>query len=242
MTSLTEQVPACAGLPAPRSLAALIPSSLVYTLLWPVAVARAPGAFRAVGRRAVQRFVAAFAPRAAQTLRRQARPVGRRPEPARSQYLPGTAATALTIVIVDHWDVRWDATAVVNRLADLAVNDELVVVFGSNERRSGPHAPIVTAGLRDRLPRHDVVALHVAAAYPDAMRRGATLVGEFLEIGSLPIVVTPAAVVCEVAERLSAHLGADRVLTVSCTTGGADLYHVWPRPAAADARPACVAG
>ncbi|GIJ54846.1 hypothetical protein Vau01_023620 [Virgisporangium aurantiacum] len=231
----------CAGPPAPRSLAALIPSSLVYTLLWPVAAARSPGAFRAVGRRAVRRLVAAFAPRAAQTRTRRSRPIERRPEPARSRYLPVTAATALTIVIVDHWDVHWDATAVVTRLAELAVNDELVVVFGSNERRSGPHAPIVTAGLRDRLPRHDVVSLHVAAAQENALRRGAALVGEFLEIGSLPIVVTPAAVVCEVAERLSAHLRADRVLTVSCTTGGADLYHVWPRPVAAGAEPACLA-
>jgi hypothetical protein len=227
----------------------LITSSLVYTLLWPVDAARSPGAFRAVGRRAARRVLSAFSPRAGQTLGRRARrsrPVerpstGHRPEPARSQYLPGISATALTVVIVDHWDVRWDATSVVTRLADLAVNDELVVVFGSNERRPGPHAPIVTAGLRERLPRHDVVALHVADANPDVLRRGATLVGEFLEIGSLPIVVTRAAVVGEVAERLAVQLGADRILAVSCTTGGADLFHVWPRPVAVDARPACLA-
>ena len=246
MTSLTQQVPVCADSPAPRSLAALIPSSLIYTLLWPVDAARSPGAFRAVGRRAARRIVAAFAPRAAQRRARLGRPIERpraehRPEPARSQYQPGVTGTALTIVTVDHWDVRWDATAVVSRLAELAVNDELVVVFGSNERRTGPHAPIVTAGLRDRLPRHDVVALHVAAAHPNPLRRGAALLGELLEIGSLPIVVTPVEVVGEVAERLAGHLGADRILTVSCAAGGADLYQVWPRPVAVDARHAYLA-
>ena len=74
------------------------------------------------------------------------------------------------------------------------------------------------------------------------LRRGAAVVGEFLEIGSLPIVVTPAAVVREVAERLSDHLGADRILkVVSCTTGGADLHHVWSRPVAVGTQPACLA-
>jgi hypothetical protein len=245
MTSLIEQVPVRAGTPAPRSLAALILPTLIYTLQWPVAAARSPGVFRTLGRRALRRLVVAFAPRAG---RRRARPgapiehrrVERRPEPGPSRYLPGITATAMTIVIVDEWEARWDATAVVTRLAELAVNDELVVVCGSSGHRSGPHAPIVTAGLRDRLPRHDVVGLHIAA-HAGALGRGAALVGEFLEIGSLPIVVTPTAVVGEVAERLSGHLGADRILKVSCTTGGADLYHVWSRPVVASTRPACLA-
>jgi hypothetical protein len=58
------------------------------------------------------------------------------------------------------------------------------------------------------------------------LRRGAAVVGEFLETGSLPIVVTPTADVREVAERLCNHLGADRILTVSCSAGGADLCRV----------------
>jgi hypothetical protein len=223
MTSLTEKVPV-SGTPAHRSLAALLPLSLIYTLLWPVAAAKFPGAFRALGRRVMRRLVVAFAPRAGW----------------RSQNLAGVTATAMTIVIVDEWEARWDATAVVTRLAQLAVNDELIVVCGSNEHRSGPHAPIVTAGLRDRLPRHDIVALHIAA-HADALRLGVVAVGEFLEIGSLPIVVTPTAIVREVAEWLSGHLGADRILKVSCTTGGADLYHVWPQPVAVSTPPACLA-
>lgn len=244
MTSLTEPVPVRAGTPAHRSLAALIPSSLIYTLLWPVAAARSPGVFRRLGRRAMRRLVVAFAPRSGRQRPRLGPPIeriqtSRRSEPGRSQHLPGTTATAMTIVIVDEWESRWDATAVVTRLAELAVNDELVVVCGSNEDRSGPHAPIVTAGLRHHLPRHDVVALHIAA-HTGEWRRGAAVVGEFLEIGSLPIVVTPTAIVREVAEQLSGHLGADRILEVSCTAGGAYLYHLWPRPVAVSTQPACL--
>lgn len=246
MTSLpSEQVPACAGTPAPRSLAAALPSSLIYTLLWPVAAAKSPGVFRVLGRRAMLRLITAFAPRAGRRRARSSRSAAllrtERRDPGSSKHPPGVTATAMTVVILDEWEARWDATAVVARLAGLAINDELVVVCGSNERRSGPHAPIVTAGLRDLLPRHDVVTLHIAA-HTGAQRRDAAVVGEFLEIGSLPVVVTPAAVAHEVAGWLSDHLGADRILKVSCTTGGATLYQVRPGPVPATPQTPCLAG
>jgi hypothetical protein len=246
MTSLTDQAPVRAGTPAHRSLMALIPVSLLYTLLWPVAAAKSPHVFRVLGRRAWRRLVMAFAPRAAQR-RSRVRPPAERPQVGRepSQSLPRIPTTAMTVAIVDGWEARWDATTVVDRLAHLAVNDELVVVCGSNDHRPGPHAPLLTAGLRQRLPRHDVVALHIAAhtaAHTGEARRDAAVVEEFLEIGSLPIVVTPTATVHEVATRLARHLNADRVLRVSCTTGGADVFHVWPGPASFDTKPTCLAG
>jgi hypothetical protein len=52
-------------------------------------------------------------------------------------------------------------------------------------------------------------------------------VNEFLEIGSLPVVVVPARAVAEVAAQLSDVLQADRVLRMS---GRADLREVWRRP------------
>ncbi|GIJ71612.1 hypothetical protein [Virgisporangium ochraceum] len=222
MTSLvTEQPPVRADAPARRSPAA----EFLHTL----------------GHRTMRRLVAAFAPHVGR--RRAGRAAGRgpldsRPEPRWSQLLIGTTTTVMTIVVVDEREARQNAAAVVTRLAELAINDELIVVCGSNERRSGPDTPLVTGGLRTLLPRHDVVALHVAAN-TGTLRRDAALVGEFLEIGSLPVVVTPTAAAREVAGRLRAELGADRILTVSCTNGGADLY-----PAAAAVpvapRPACL--
>lgn len=224
-SSVTEQISVCADAPAPRSLVA----ALVRTL----------------GHGAMRRLVTAFASRVGR--RRAGRPaeqpnsgrVERRPELGWSQLLIGTTTTVMTIVIVDDREARQDA-AVVTRLAELAVNDELIVVCGSNGRQSGPDAPIVTGGLRNLLPRHDVVALHIAP-HTGAVRRDAALVGDLLEIGSLPVVVTPTADIREVAERLSNELGADRILKVSCTTGGADLYHVSSGAVTVGPQPACLA-
>jgi hypothetical protein len=143
----------------------------------------------------------------------------------------------MTIVITRASDVRRGATALVARLAELAVYDELLVVCGSNEHRDGPDANTLTVSLRDRLPRHDVVELHVA---PNAgePRRGAALLNEFLEVGSLPIVVTPVAAVRDVVAELSSYLRADRVLSLSCTGTAADLRQIWVRRQAVSSIPA----
>jgi hypothetical protein len=145
-----------------------------------------------------------------------------------AEQVSDAGATALTIAIIPAADARRGAPAAASRLAELAVNDELLVVCGSSEQRSGSDAQAVTGGLRSLLPRHDVVALHVTPYVP-AFRRDAALIGELLEIGSLPVVVTPAAAVREVVAQLFSYLRADRVLTVSCTTRRTDLRQVWPR-------------
>jgi hypothetical protein len=125
---------------------------------------------------------------------------------------------AMTVAAVHDSDAGRDAVSVTRRLAELAVEDELLVVLGDGE-----HASIL-AGLRARLPRHDVVAL---AARPDPDG----LLGGLLEVGSLPVVLSEARALPDLAARLAGVVGADRVVRVRCTATGADLCPVWTRPA-----------
>ena len=79
------------------------------------------------------------------------------------QFEPEPSPTAMTVAVVDESDTRLGAAAVVARLAELASTDELVVVYGSDEpARPRLSANVLVTGLRDRLPRHSVVAVRVA--------------------------------------------------------------------------------
>jgi hypothetical protein len=134
---------------------------------------------------------------------------------------------ALTVVVVGGLENRRAAAVAVARIATLAVEDELLVICGSNRRWPGLIVNLMVAGLRERLPRHDVVALHVTPRVGTHGRELA-LIEEFLEIGSLPVVVTPTVAVNDVAAEFASRLAADRVLGVSCPTSGTDLHHGWP--------------
>src|SRR5205823_11228034 len=107
------------------------------------------------------------------------------------RFEPEPSPTAMTVAVVGESDTRLGAAAVVARLAELATSDELVVVYGSD----GPARPRVSAdvlltGLRDRLPRHSVVAVGIDAGDP-ATGQLAALLGEFVETGTVAIAVTP---------------------------------------------------
>jgi NNP family nitrate/nitrite transporter-like MFS transporter len=142
------------------------------------------------------------------------------------RYEPEPSPTAMTIAVVDDSDTRLGAAAVVARLAELATSDELVVVYGADDRaqpRTGADA--IAAGLRDRLPRHRVVVVPVG--HDAELGRDALLLGEYVDAGALPIAVTPAAHRRTVAADLSLYLQADRVLAVSYTPAeGAGLHPV----------------
>jgi hypothetical protein len=153
-----------------------------------------------------------------------------------TELLPDFGTTAMTIVITRASDIRRGAAALVARLAELAVNDEVLVVCGANDHHT-PDADALTSGLRRRLPRHDVVALNIAP-HDGAPRRIATLVSEFMEIGSLPVLVTPATAVRDIVAELSTQLHADRVLSLSCRAAGADLRQIWARRAVVTGQPA----
>jgi MFS family permease len=144
-------------------------------------------------------------------------------------YRPEPSPTATTVAVVAGPDVHLGATvAVVGRLAELATNDELVVVYGADEPPR-PHRTgnVLLEGLRYRLPRHEVVAVPVAA--DDALRLVSPL-SAFLEAGTVPIAVTPTAHARDVAAQVCSYLHADRLLMVRYTTAiGAGLDEVWRR-------------
>ncbi|OLB81365.1 MAG: hypothetical protein AUI14_03625 [Actinobacteria bacterium 13_2_20CM_2_71_6] len=146
------------------------------------------------------------------------------------QSEPEPSPTAMTVAVVGESDTRWGAAAVVARLAELAVRDELVVVYGSDDAaRPRRNANVLVTGLRDRLPRHSVVAVRVGL-HTGSLGRHAALFGEFVESGAVAIAVTPTVDVRGVAAELSSYLQADRVLKVSYTlAAGADLHEVWDR-------------
>jgi hypothetical protein len=149
------------------------------------------------------------------------------------QFEPEPSPTALTVAVVGESDTQWGAAAVVARLAELAASDELVVVYGSDQLlRAQLRANVVLVGLRDRLPRHSVVALRVGQ-HAEARGRLAALLGELVEAGTVAIAVTPTVGLRGVAAELSSYLHADRVLLVSYTrAAGASLHEVWNRGSA----------
>ena len=139
--------------------------------------------------------------------------------------VPPSGGPTMTVAVLHEQEGRTDA--VVARLAELATADELVVILGSaSAGESGYHA--VIAGLRGRLPRHHVVAVHVPERGAQMDRHAASL-ERFLDAGSLPVAVTAPTSVPDVTARISSYVRADRVLRVFGTTTGADLYQVWRR-------------
>jgi len=121
--------------------------------------------------------------------------------------------TAMTIAIVGELATRHGTADMVAQLAGLACADELVVVYGCDEYRPGADVHAIVMGLRQQLPRHTVVVLY-ADPHNRPLRREAGLLDELLELGSLPIVVTPPTAVLNAAAELYHHLRADRVVEV----------------------------
>jgi hypothetical protein len=150
------------------------------------------------------------------------------------QFEPEPGPTAMTVAVVGESETKLGAAAVVARLAELAMSDELVVVYGSDEAAQPRFsANVLVTGLRDRLPRHTVVGVRVGA-HGGALGRLAALLGEFVEAGTVAIAVTPTADLLGVAAELSSYLRADRLLRVSYTLAeGTDLHEVWNRSSAA---------
>jgi NNP family nitrate/nitrite transporter-like MFS transporter len=146
------------------------------------------------------------------------------------RFEPHAGPTAMTVAVVDELDTRWGAAAVVDRLAELAASDELVVVYGSDEpQQSRLSGNVLVAGLRDRLPRHGVIGLR-AEPYGGAQDRFAGILGDFVDAGDVAVAVTPTADLRRDAARLCSSLGADRMLRISYTLAdGADVHEVWSR-------------
>lgn len=134
------------------------------------------------------------------------------------------ARASVTVAAVREGD-DWHPEMVLARLAEVATDDELLVVLGSSGRS---HQHAMVTDLRTLLPRHEVVAVRVRHRHGELLR-GAATVERLLDDGSLPIVVTPVAAMHEVTAEIASYLRADRVLRVLHTDDGADLYQVWRR-------------
>ena len=132
------------------------------------------------------------------------------------------ARAAVTVAAIREGDAGWRRELVATRLADLAVDEELLVVFGSSSR-AAQYAMV--AELRRRLPRHEVVPVYVRHRHGQLLR-DAAMVERLLDTGSLPVVVTSTQAMHDVTAEIASFLRADRVLR---TTMGADLCQVWQR-------------
>lgn len=135
------------------------------------------------------------------------------------------ARSSVTVAAVREGDAGWHPDLVVARLAEVATDDELLVVLGASGR-SAQHAMVTD--LRTLLPRHNVVAVRIRHRHGGLLRDAAT-VEQLLDAGSLPVVVTPPASMHDVTAEIASYLRADRVLRVLPTGDGADLYPVWRR-------------
>jgi hypothetical protein len=138
------------------------------------------------------------------------------------------ARATVTIAAIREGDAAWHPEMLMSSLVQIAADEELLVVFGSNAR-SVQHAMVTD--LRARLPRREIVAMRVRHRHGDLLRDAAT-VEELLDAGSLPVVVTPVSAMHEVTAEIASYLRADRVLRVLRTLAGAEFRQVWRRPAA----------
>lgn len=163
-----------------------------------------------------------------------------------TRFVPEPSPTGMTVAVVGSGETRLGAPAVVARLAELAVSDELVVVYGS-DRSVGtrPGANVLVTGLRLRLPRYRIVGVgvgpHRTGVGPRLGQVGphcgrprplADLVNELIDTGEVAVAVTSPADLRQVAAELCSRLRADRVLRVSFSPAdGAGLHEVWNRGA-----------
>ena len=153
--------------------------------------------------------------------------------PAASACASSAAVAGVTVAVVGESESRWGMGAVVARLAGLAKQDELLIVFGA-ERHYEPGGCSVVSRLRDHLPRHHVVGIYVPRPGAGLGRQDTELVEQLIDDGSLPVVVTPAAAMPDIAASLATSLRADRVVRLSRTIHGVELHPVWlraPQPA-----------
>ena len=133
--------------------------------------------------------------------------------PGRSMHEPESPPAAMTVAVADEAATRWGIANLIARLARLAVQDELLVVYGS-AGGVPVYAHAVLTGLRACLPRHDVVAMRLWPADDVVGWRDGAVLDELMECGAVPMVLTSAAAAPKVAVELSARLRADRILTL----------------------------
>lgn len=131
---------------------------------------------------------------------------------------PEFQSTATTVVALTASDTAADSDTVVAVLSELATRHELVIVYGDR-----PAAPVVTreldprslvAAVRDRLPRHKIVAVIADADGPAEAREWET-VAELVADGAVAVSVVDSHDLPAAAERVAERLGADAVVLLT---------------------------
>jgi hypothetical protein len=147
--------------------------------------------------------------------------------------------TALTIAVIGDVQTRWALSGVVARLAELAVTDELLVMYGLDGRESTTGVGIVVAGLRRLLPRHALITIHVTQ-HEGSVQHDLDLIDDLMDVGSTPIAVASAAIMAGIVTGLCDRLSADRVVVMSdARDGEVALDEIWHRRTAVANRPVC---
>jgi hypothetical protein len=131
----------------------------------------------------------------------------------------------LTVAAVREEDAGCRPESLVSRLAEIAVADELLVIFGATGRSATQR---MVARLREQIPCQDVVPMPVRHRHGELLRDAAT-VERLLDVGVLPVVITPPIPINDVTAEIASYLRADRVLRVLGAGPDADLCRVWQR-------------
>ncbi|GIM94646.1 hypothetical protein [Paractinoplanes toevensis] len=142
-------------------------------------------------------------------------------EPEAGWWEAQTRSTVSVAAVLESEAGR-DPEQVGARLAEVATDDELLVVIGA-----GGHTvrDAIVTELRTLLPLHRVVTMRMRHRHGELLRDAAT-VERLLDAGNLPVVVTPPAALHDVTAEIASYLRADRVLRVLRT----ELHQVWQRP------------
>jgi NNP family nitrate/nitrite transporter-like MFS transporter len=143
---------------------------------------------------------------------------------------PEPSPAALSVVLLGEFDTDLGAAAIVARLAELATRDELVVAYQVDDSGRGRLTPrALLAGMRDRIPRHTVVAITIDPG-TRPIRLDAAIIAELLEVGTIVVAVTSSADPRDVTAELAQCLRADRVLGLShALADGPRQAAIWTR-------------
>jgi hypothetical protein len=132
----------------------------------------------------------------------------------------------VTVAAIHETEAAGHPETVTANLAALAADQELLIVLGSNAR-SVQHT--LAADLRASLPRHTIVVMRARHRHSELVQ-DAAMVERLLNIGALPIVITPISALLDVTAEITSYLRADRVLRVLPTVDGTKLCEIWQRP------------
>lgn len=132
------------------------------------------------------------------------------------------------VVAVSAVDSVASPTEAATALADLAVDHEVVMVYGYDPRAPFPLHGLLT-DLRIRLPRFRFAAVFVDP-HPDVRPADCDLLGDLLNDGALAVAVVPTVDPGPTAAAIAARLTANAVLRLECDRAHGALLRTLAEP------------